>query len=181
MNNNFIAQIQNLNLNFKGKKLFKNLNFNILENTSSALLGSSGVGKSTLLRCIADLETENITNGEIVLKKGGIISTIVDDFSIVSSFDSMVEALKVLVKKGKEVGYFINFDKTQYCMSPVYDKHISQTRIKILLDLGFSMDMIRIHPDSVSLNDEPVDVEKREEEYGVKLLGAFIGSSTYIH
>ena len=74
MNNNFIAQIQNLNLNFKGKKLFKNLNFNILENTSSALLGSSGVGKSTLLRCIADLETENITNGEIVLKKGANIA-----------------------------------------------------------------------------------------------------------
>ena len=27
MNNNFIAKIQNLNLNFKGKNLFKNLNF----------------------------------------------------------------------------------------------------------------------------------------------------------
>ena len=69
MNNNFIAQIQNLNLDFKGKKLFKSLNFNILENRSTALLGSSGVGKSTLLRCIADLEKENITDGEIVLKK----------------------------------------------------------------------------------------------------------------
>ena len=42
------------------------------------------------------------------------------------------------------------------------------------------MDMIRFHPDSVSLNDEPVNVEKREEEYGFKLLGAFIGSNTYI-
>ena len=63
MKNNFIAQIQNLSLDFKGKKLFKNLNFNILENKSTALLGSSGVGKSTLLRCIADLEIENITDG----------------------------------------------------------------------------------------------------------------------
>jgi len=69
MNNNFIAQIQNLNLDFKGKTLFKNLNFDILENTSSALLGSSGVGKSTLLRCIADLENENIIDGKIVLKE----------------------------------------------------------------------------------------------------------------
>ena len=108
-------------------------------------------------------------------------SCIVDDFSIVTTFDSMVEALKVLVKKGKEVGYFINFNKTQYCMSPIYDKHILQSRVKILLDLGFNMDMIKIHPDSASLNDEPVDVEKREEEYGFKLLGAFIGSKTYIH
>ena len=69
MNNNFIAQIQNLNLDFKGKKLFENLNFDILENRSTALLGTSGVGKSTLLRCIADLEKENITSGKIVLKK----------------------------------------------------------------------------------------------------------------
>lgn len=70
MNNNFIAQIQNLNLDFKGKKLFNNLNFDILENKSTAILGSSGVGKSTLLRCIADLENENITSGNIVLKEG---------------------------------------------------------------------------------------------------------------
>ena len=69
MNNNFIAQIQNLNLDFKGKKLFENLNFDILENRSTALLGTSGVGKSTLLRCIADLEKENITSGKIVLKE----------------------------------------------------------------------------------------------------------------
>jgi len=69
MNNNFIAQIQNLSLDFKGKTLFKDLNFNILENTNSALLGGSGVGKSTLLRCIANLEEENIKNGKIVLKK----------------------------------------------------------------------------------------------------------------
>lgn len=69
MNNNFIAKIQNLDLDYKGKKLFENLNFDILENTSSALIGSSGVGKSTLLRCIANLENENITNGQIILKK----------------------------------------------------------------------------------------------------------------
>ena len=33
----------------------------------------------------------------------------------------MAEALNILVEKGKgkEVGYFINFDKTQYLMSPV--------------------------------------------------------------
>ena len=117
---------------------------------------------------------------DIVSKEGGIISTIVDDFSIVTTFDSMVEALKVLVKKGKEVGYFINFNKTQYCMSPIYDKHILQSRVNTLIDLGFSMDMIKIHPDSVSLSEEPVDVQKREEEYGFKLLGAYIGSDTYI-
>lgn len=69
MSEDYIAKIENLSLNYKGEKLFSNLNFNILGNTSSALLGSSGVGKSTLLRCIANLENENIKNGQITLKK----------------------------------------------------------------------------------------------------------------
>mgnify|MGYP005987400849 FL=1 len=69
MNNNFIVKIQNLSLNFKGKKLFENLNFNILENKNTAILGTSGVGKSSLLRCIANLEIDNITSGKIVLKE----------------------------------------------------------------------------------------------------------------
>jgi putative hydroxymethylpyrimidine transport system ATP-binding protein len=82
MNNNFIAQIQNLNLDFQGKKLFHNLNFDILENTSIALLGTSGVGKSTLLRCIADLEIENITSGKIVLKEGTNIAWLSQENSL---------------------------------------------------------------------------------------------------
>ena len=82
MNNNFIAQIQNLNLNFKGKKLFENLNFDILENKSTALLGTSGVGKSTLLRCIADLEKENITSGKITLKEGTNIAWLSQENSL---------------------------------------------------------------------------------------------------
>lgn len=82
MNNNFIAQIQNLNLEFKGKKLFENLNFDILENKSTALLGTSGVGKSTLLRCIADLEKENITSGKIILKEGTNIAWLSQENSL---------------------------------------------------------------------------------------------------
>ena len=82
MNNNFIAQIQNLNLDFKGKKLFENLNFDILENRSTALLGTSGVGKSTLLRCIADLEKENITSGKIILKEGTNIAWLSQENSL---------------------------------------------------------------------------------------------------
>ena len=82
MNNNFIAQIQNLNLEFKGKKLFENLNFDILENRSTALLGTSGVGKSTLLRCIADLEKENITDGKIILKENTTIAWLSQENSL---------------------------------------------------------------------------------------------------
>jgi hypothetical protein len=43
----------------------------------------------------------------------GPISTIIDDISIATNFDEMIDALYILLEKGKEVGYFINFDKTQ--------------------------------------------------------------------
>lgn len=82
MNENYIAKIENLDLDYKGEKLFENLNFNILENTSSAILGSSGVGKSTLLRSIANLEVENISRGQIVLKKGTNIAWLSQENSL---------------------------------------------------------------------------------------------------
>ena len=110
----------------------------------------------------------------------GIISTIIDDISIATTFDKMVDALNILVEKGKEVGYFINFDKTQYLMSPVDNHDELDRRMNILLNLGFKEDMIKIHPDSVSIDDKPIDIQQRKIAYGVKLLGAFLGDSEYI-
>ena len=110
----------------------------------------------------------------------GIISTIIDDISIATTFDKMVDALNILVEKGKEVGYFINFDKTQYLMSPVDNHEELDRRMNILLNLGFKEDMIKIHPDSVSIDDKPIVLQERKVEYGVKLLGAFLGDSEYI-
>jgi hypothetical protein len=110
----------------------------------------------------------------------GIISTIIDDISIATTFDKMVEALNILVEKGKEVGYFINFDKTQYLMSPVDNHNELKRRMNMLLELGFKEDMIKIHPDSVSFDDKPIVLQERKVEYGVKLLGAFLGDSEYI-
>ena len=54
----------------------------------------------------------------IVSKKGGIISTIVDDFSIVTTFDSMVEALKVLVKKVKRWDILLTLIKHNIACHP---------------------------------------------------------------
>ncbi len=66
---NYIAQIQNLSLNFEDKPLFSNLNFNIIQNEWTVLLGSSGIGKSTLLRAIAGLDKKYISSGNIKIKE----------------------------------------------------------------------------------------------------------------
>ena len=47
------------------KKLFSIKNFNLIPDSWNCILGSSGIGKSTLLRLIAGIETDAIINGKI--------------------------------------------------------------------------------------------------------------------
>ena len=61
----FCLQVQGLSLQFAGQSLFDNLNFNVKQGEWVALLGSSGVGKSTLLRAIAGLEQSAVSAGKI--------------------------------------------------------------------------------------------------------------------
>lgn len=51
-----MLKINNLSLSFGLKKIIKNLSFSANRGTVSLFLGSSGVGKSTLLRVLAGLE-----------------------------------------------------------------------------------------------------------------------------
>lgn len=57
--------IRGLTLSFKQECLFKDFDFSVAQGEWIALLGSSGIGKSTLLRAIAGLETQSIQQGHI--------------------------------------------------------------------------------------------------------------------
>ncbi|MFC0322126.1 ABC transporter ATP-binding protein [Gallibacterium melopsittaci] len=60
------VQIRHLTLAFTQKALFVDFNFTLQQGRWTALLGRSGVGKSTLLRIIAGLEQQTIQQGEII-------------------------------------------------------------------------------------------------------------------
>lgn len=64
-----IVEIQQLNFAFGSQQIFQNFSFSLPTQKWVALLGASGIGKSTLLRLIAGLET-NFTQGNIQLAKG---------------------------------------------------------------------------------------------------------------
>ena len=49
-------EIKNLTVSYGDKKVIDNLSINFEEGQISCILGCSGVGKTTLLRCIADLK-----------------------------------------------------------------------------------------------------------------------------
>ncbi|WP_439258446.1 ABC transporter ATP-binding protein [Lonepinella sp. BR2271] len=61
-----MVEIQNLSFSFEQQVIFHGLDFSLPEQQWTALLGASGIGKSTLLRLIAGLEKHY--QGHILLK-----------------------------------------------------------------------------------------------------------------
>ncbi|MDU5696123.1 MAG: ABC transporter ATP-binding protein [Haemophilus parainfluenzae] len=61
-----MVHIQDLSLAFGKQVLFKHLDLTLLPNEWVSLLGCSGVGKSTLLRLIAGLDTQGKIQGNII-------------------------------------------------------------------------------------------------------------------
>ena len=61
-----ILKIENLSLSYKDQEVLKNINLSLDLGERASILGESGSGKSSLLRCIAGFE--NINNGKISLK-----------------------------------------------------------------------------------------------------------------
>ena len=61
-----ILKIENLSLSFKDQDILKNINLSLDLGERVSILGESGSGKSSLLRCIAGFE--NINKGKISLK-----------------------------------------------------------------------------------------------------------------
>ena len=60
-----MLSIQNLNKTFNGKQILKNISLSLNKGEIAVLVGGSGVGKSTLLRILNNLET--IDSGSIIL------------------------------------------------------------------------------------------------------------------
>lgn len=60
-----MLECKNVNINFGNKKIIENYSFQFKENTIYAILGTSGKGKTTLLRALCDLQ--KINSGEILL------------------------------------------------------------------------------------------------------------------
>lgn len=86
--------INRLSLSFQNKTVFSNLNLEIKPNTCVAILGASGIGKTSLLRALAGLShpKEQLT-GSISLSNNQPITS---QMAYMSQADSLVPWLTVL-------------------------------------------------------------------------------------
>lgn len=73
-----LIQAKNLYKRFGDDLLFKDLNFELDQYELLKIIGPSGVGKSTLIRCLCKLEP--LTGGELVIN--GSIAMVFQDFQL---------------------------------------------------------------------------------------------------
>lgn len=106
-----MIKIKGLSKSFGDKKILDNVNLTIAENSILTLVGPSGGGKTTLLRCLAGLETAD--SGEVwmndsVLKFSeiaGDIGFVFQDFNLFPHFtvlENITLAPKMTKKKDKK-------------------------------------------------------------------------------
>ena len=75
INESFKLFVKNLDAGYNNKRILKNINLSIKENSATAFIGPSGCGKTTLLRCINrmhEMTPGAYSKGEIRLDKTNI-------------------------------------------------------------------------------------------------------------
>ena len=60
-----VLEVKNISKSYKNKKVLDNFSLDVKKGETISIIGPSGVGKSTLLRCINGLET--LEKGEIII------------------------------------------------------------------------------------------------------------------
>jgi phosphate transport system ATP-binding protein len=116
------VSIQNLNAWFGTKQAIKNINLDIKENTTAAIIGPSGCGKTTLIRCLNrmhEMTSGATTRGHVFLDNVDIYDKKVDSvvikrrigmvfqkpnpFPTMSTYDNVAAGLKLNGIKDKKI------------------------------------------------------------------------------
>ncbi|SFN37517.1 iron complex transport system ATP-binding protein [Paenimyroides ummariense] len=101
-----VFKVEDLSIGYKDKTLFSNLNFEIKTGILTSLLGSNGIGKSTLLKTMSGLLDK--TSGSISIDNNNIDTFSIADFakmvSVVLTHENVNKDLTVyeLVKLGRQ-------------------------------------------------------------------------------
>jgi phosphate transport system ATP-binding protein len=116
------VSVRNLNSWFGGKQALKDINFDVKENTVTALIGPSGCGKTTLIRCLnrmnemtpsatvkgsvylddTDIYANNV-DPVIIKRRMGMVFQKPNPFPTMSIYDNVSAGLRLNGVKNKEL------------------------------------------------------------------------------
>ena len=162
-----MIEVKNITKKYKKVKALDNISFNILEGKITCILGTNGVGKSTILKTISGLEKAD--SGEILIDGEKINNNIYSKLAFVPDIDIHFNQLNI-----KETFDFMNVFYKNWSNEKAYEmlnefklsdnnkicnlSKGNKARVKIIL--GFAQESKYI------LLDEPfsgIDIFKREE------------------
>lgn len=162
-----MIEVKNISKKYGKKEVLKDLSLNIEEGKITCILGTNGVGKSTLLKSICGLLRLN--SGEILIDGEKLSHKVLDKISFVPDVDINFPNLTIKETFEFMKKFYKNWsDEKAYEMLKMFeltdDVYISQlsrgNRARIKIIIGFSQNSKYI------LLDEPflgIDVFKREE------------------
>lgn len=146
----YVIEIKNLSKSFEQQKVLKNIDFNVEEGSLISLIGSSGCGKTTLLRNIAMIEYPD--NGDI---------TVGDTTISKAEFETFIlKNQKFLRKKSN-----INVDWADLC-----DVALRRKIKEIRVTTGFLFQDLNLFPNKTVLENmtlAPVIVSGRSKDEAV--------------
>lgn len=99
-----MLKVENLNKSFGDKKVLQNVNLEVEKGDIIMITGESGVGKTTLIRCLCELETYD--SGKISFPKeegndSSNIGLVFQNFNLFSHFSVMKNIIYPLIKVKK--------------------------------------------------------------------------------
>ncbi len=92
--------VQNISIYFSGISLLENINFNVTPKDKIGLIGKNGVGKSTILKCLA--RVIDPTKGSIVLEQGKQIGYLPQEIHVESD-KSIIDEVKTVFVASEEI------------------------------------------------------------------------------
>lgn len=99
-----MLKVENLNKNFVDKKVLKDINLQVEKGDIFMIIGESGVGKTTLIRCLCGLETYDSGKISFPTEEGddnSNIGLVFQNYNLFSHFSVMKNIIYPLIKVKK--------------------------------------------------------------------------------
>lgn len=99
-----MIEIKNISKSFDGKQVLKDVSFSVKKGESVAIMGKSGIGKTTLLRIIAGLEKPD--SGEVIFSENAKMTFVFQENRLLEN-KSVLENILAVSPDIKKAEYFL--------------------------------------------------------------------------
>ena len=152
--------IKNLTKRFDSKQLFSDFSYSFQDTGIYALVGESGIGKTTLLRMIGGLDTDY--SGEIIFDGKRRVSMAFQEhrlFPTLSALDNVVLAIsngkdKAVYEKSRKMLVALGFSETDMNLTPDALSGGMRQRVSVARALLYKADILLLDEPTKELDEE---------------------------